>query len=323
MRPLASVLVNQVVLFAMLPVMGLILLGLFVGRVRWLGPDTARRLSRLAFMVLMPVLLFRSMSRIQVDQLDATPALIYALALLLVFAGVLRLQGLTQRAAVLAMTASYGNAVMIGIPLIALVWGDAGLVTLFTLIPIHSLLLLTVATVVIEFARAREQAAASPDVAARLGRVGLHALGKSLLQPVPLPILGGLLFAKFNLVLPSWLDLPMLWMGKAFGPLALVLVGVSLATASFGRNLRPALLLTAIKCLLVPVLVGCLGWLWGIRDLALAVMIVTAALPVGANSFLFSQRYGVAQDLVTATVGVSTAVSAVTVSLLLLWLAGV
>ncbi len=314
---------NSVVLTALLPVMGVIVLGLLVGRARWLGPETVRRLSWLAFMLLTPVLLFRSMSRIHVEQLDARPALVYALALAIVFIAVLRLHGLTQRGAVLALAATYGNAVMIGIPLISLAWGDAGLVTLFTLIPIHSLMLLTTATVVLEFAVAREQAAATPHVGAHLWRVGLRALGKTILHPVPLPIVAGLLFAQTGLVVPPWLDLPMLWLGKAFGPLALFLVGVSLASASVGRNLRPALAMTTVKNLLVPLLVASLGWAFGMRGLALVVMVVTAALPVGANSFLFSQRYRVAQNLVTASVGVSTALSALTVSLILLLLVGV
>ncbi len=313
---------NHVVLTALLPVMGMIVLGLLVGRARWLGPDVVRRMSWLAFMFLTPVLLFRSMSRVHVEQLDATPALAYALGLAIVFAAVLRQQGPTQRGAVLAMTATYGNTVMIGIPLVSLAWGDAGLVTLFTLIPINSLMLLTTATVVLEFAVAREQAAATPEVAARLWRVGLRALGKAIVHPVPLPIIAGLLFAQTGWVLPPWLDLPMLWLGKAFGPLALFLVGVSLVSSSVGRNLRPALILTAVKNLLVPMLVGTLGWALGISGVALVVLVVAAALPVGANSFLVAQRYGVAQDTVTASVGVSTAVSALSVSLILLLLAG-
>ena len=81
--------------------------------------------------------------------------------------------------------------------------------------------------------------------------------------------------------------------------------------------------MTTVKNLLVPLLVASLGWAFGMRGLALVVMVVTAALPVGANSFLFSQRYRVAQNLVTASVGVSTALSALTVSLILLLLVGV
>jgi len=312
---------NHVVLSALLPVMALILIGLGVGRMGWLGPEVVRRLSTLAFMVLTPVLLFRAMSRVHVEQLDLQPALVYALALALVFGAVLRQHGLSRRAAVFALAATYGNAVMIGIPLIALAWGEAGLVTLFTLIPIHSLLLLTTATVVLEFAAAREHAASSPDVAARLWVVGLRSLRKALIHPVPLPIIAGLLFAQTGLVIPPWLDAPMLWLGKGFGPLALFLVGVSLASSYVGRNLRGALWMTGVKNLLVPVLAGGLGWLFGMTGLPLAVMIVTAALPVGANAFMFSQRYAVAQETITASVAVSTAVSVMTVSLVMLLVA--
>lgn len=46
-------------------------------------------------------------------------------------------------------------------------------------------------------------------------------------------------------------------------------------------------------------------------------MVVAAALPVGANVFLFSQRYHKAEDLVTASVAVSTAMGLVTISVVM------
>jgi predicted permease len=50
----------------------------------------------------------------------------------------------------------------------------------------------------------------------------------------------------------------------------------------------------------------------------LLVMIVTAALPIGANVFLFSQRYAVAEELVTASVIVSNALALVTLPAVML-----
>ncbi len=314
--------VNQIVLSALLPVMALIGVGLLAGRAHWLGPAAVRRLSGMTFLFLTPVLLFRAMSRVHVEQLDLLPALVYSVALALAFGGVVALHGVSRRGAVLALAATYGNSVMIGIPLISLAWGEAGLVTLFTLIPTHSLLLLTSATVLLEFAAAREQAVRTPQLAGRLWVVGLHALRKALLHPVPLPIIAGLVFAQTDLVIPAWLDVTMFWIGKAFGPVALFLVGVSLAGSAIGTHLRAALLLTGIKNLLMPVLAGLLGWLSGMTGLPLAVMIVTAGLPAGANAYLFSQRYGVEQAATTAGVAVSTALSALSVSLLLLVLNG-
>jgi len=305
----------SLVVSALVPVVALIAAGFVVGRTGWLGPTVVKHLSNLAFLVLTPVLLFRTMSGVRVEQLDPKPALAYTLALALVFTGMLALRGLNRGATVLALTVTYGNAVMIGIPLIGLAWGDAGLVTLFTLIPIHSLVLLTTATVLLESMLARERSAGSPAATGRLVRVAGHALRKALVHPVPLPIIAGLLFAQTGLEIPPWLMQPMRWLASAFGPVALVLVGITLARSAIGAQFRGALLLTGMKNFLVPVLAGALGHAMGMSGLPLTVLVVTAALPAGANAFLFSQRYGVAEQLVTATLGLSTVMALLSVSL--------
>ncbi len=310
---------TPVVLTALLPVVALISVGWLLARVGWVGAGLTKPLSTLAFMVLTPVLLFRTMSRVDIAQLDATPALAYIGALGLTFGGMLWWRGLNRTAAVLALAVTYSNAVMIGIPLIGLAFGELGLVTLLTLIPIHSLVLLTTATVALEIAVAREQAAAAPASARRILQVGLRAAGRALLHPVPLPIIAGLLFAQTGLVFPAWLDQGMRWVGNAFGPLALLLVGFALAASSVGKQLRQALVLCGIKNLVMPLLCIVLGTLLGMRGVPFAVLVVTAALPIGANVFLFSQRYGVAQELVTASVALSTVLSLVSVTLAFWW----
>jgi len=46
-------------------------------------------------------------------------------------------------------------------------------------------------------------------------------------------------------------------------------------------------------------------------------MVVAASLPMGANVFLFAQRYQVAQDLVTASMAVSTVMGLATITLVM------
>jgi malonate transporter len=309
---------SLVVLSALLPVVGLILLGLVLGRAGWVSQAWVRRLSTLSFMVLTPIVLFRAMRHVHVEQLDPRPALAYIAALGLVFAAMLWWRGMNRSAVVLALGVTYSNAVMIGIPLVQLGWGDAGLVTLLTLIPIHSLVLLTAATVALEFALAREQAARAPVRAGHLLRVSALALRKALIHPVPLPIIAGLVFAQTGWVVPAPVEVVLQAMGRAFGPLALVLVGIALAGTPIGLQLRWALQLAAIKNFIVPLLAAALGWVLGLRGVPLTVLVVTAALPMGANVFIFSQRYGVAMPLITAGVAVSTLVALLSVSLVML-----
>lgn len=310
--------VNVSVIPALLPVAGLILAGWALGRAGWVPQVWVGRLSALSFRLLTPVLLFRTMRQVHVEQLDLRPAVAYLGALGLVFAGVLAWRGLNRLAVVLALGVTYSNAVMIGIPLVQLAWGDAGLVTLLTLIPIHSLVLLTGATVVLEFALAQEQAQRAMVRPGHLLQVGAQALGKALAHPVPLSILAGLLYAQTGWGIIAPLEQAMQWLGRAFGPLALLLVGIALAGSSVGSHWRSALQLAAIKNFLVPLLAVAAGWALGLQGLALTVLAVTAALPIGANVFLFSQRYGVATGLITASVAASTLVALFSVSLVLL-----
>jgi malonate transporter and related proteins len=308
---------NHPVLSALLPVVMLIAIGYFAGRRKWIGAAGVKDLSNLVFLVLTPALLFRTMSKVQVQQLDFRPVTAYFIAVGLIFAGTLLVCGFNRRAAVLALANTFGNTVMIGIPLVSLAWGQPGLVTLFTLYTVHTALLLTSATLVLELAVAREDAAAGRAAPRHIALTVLTAVRNALLHPVPLPIIAALLFAQTGLELPAILDRPMELLGNALAPTALVLVGATLAGTALGAQWRGALGLAAVKNLLHPLLVAACGRWLGLGGAPLAVMVVVASLPIGANVFLFSQRYGVAEDLITASVGLSTVLALVTVSLVL------
>ena len=302
---------------ALTPVVLLIALGYLAGRRLWVGPGAVKDLSNLVFLVLTPALLFRTMSKVQVQQLDFRPVAAYFLAVIVIFAATLLLCGFNRRAAVLALSTTFGNTVMIGTPLVGLAWGEAGLVTLFTLYTVHTTVLLTSATLVLELAVMREERAAGSAAPRHVVATVFMALRNALAHPVPLPIIAALLFAQTGLHIPALLERPLELLGAAFTPMSLLLVGVTLASTSLGTHWRGALALTAVKNLLHPLLVVAAGWLLGLSGVPLAVMVVVASLPIGANVFLFSQRYRVAEDLITASVGVSTVLALGTVALVL------
>ena len=310
------------VLSALLPVALLIAIGLIAGKAGWIRAEATKDLSNLVFMVLSPALLFRTMSVVHLEQLDFRPVAMYFVAAALVFVAMLAWQGLNRRAILMALTATFSNTVAIGTPLVGLAYGQAGLVILFALISVHALVLLTLATLVLELATVSEAVASGTAGAERHPlRTVLEAVRSGIVHPVPLPIIIGLLFAQTGWLIPKVLDRPLQLLGNAFGPLALLLVGVSLTRVPVGAQLKAALGLSLLKNLLLPALVAALGWGMGLSGLPLTVMVVAASLPVGANVFMFSQRYGVAQDLVAATMAVSTAMALGTVTLAMAWVA--
>ena len=308
------------VVSALLPVVLLIAMGVIAGRVGWIRAEATKDLSNLVFMVLTPALLFRAMSGVHIEQLNFKPVALYFVAVGVLYALVFLTQGRDTRAAVLGLAATFSNTVMIGIPLIGLAYGQAALVMLLTLISVHALILLTVATIVLEVVEARHLAAAQLTDAAQprdAWRTVLTAIKNGIIHPVPLPIIVGLLFAQTGLVIPEVLDRPLQLLGTAFGPIALLLVGATLTQVRVGSHVRSALGISLLKNLALPVLVASVCWLAGLRGLEWKVMVVAAALPMGANVFLFAQRYQVAQDLVTASMAVSSVLGLISITVVM------
>ncbi|TSE34625.1 AEC family transporter [Tepidimonas charontis] len=303
---------------ALVPVFLLIGTGVFVGRRGWVGPGAIKELSNLVFLLLIPALLFRTMSQVRLDSLDWRPIAAYFSAVLPWFGAQVLWYGFTPRGIVLALGGTFSNLVMIGIALVGLAYGQAGLVTLLTLIAVHALILLTVASVALELADARQRALDQPLDRQRLWRASVAAMRASIIHPIPLPIACGLLWGASGLALPAVVDRPLHLLGQAFGPLALVLVGISLAHTPLRGRWREALGVALAKNVVVPLLVAASAWAWGLRGLPLTVLVVAAAVPVGANVFLFAQRYRVAQAEVTAATAVSTALALLTLSIVML-----
>lgn len=308
------------VVASLTPVFLLIALGFLAGRLNWIRESAVKDLSNLVFLLLIPALLFRTMSAVHLESLDLRPLAAYFPAALLLLFGSIAWRGFNRSSVVIALGGVFSNMVMIGITLVELAYGKTALVTLLTLVSVHALILLTLGSVVLELVvarEAREGGGRAPHVLA----TAWSAFKGALIHPIPLPIIAGLLFAQTGLTMPAVVDKPLQLLGSAFGPIALVLLGVTLSRTPLGGHLKTALWITLSKNLLLPLMVGLSAWLWGITGLPLTVMVVAAALPMGANVFLFAQRYDVAQGLTTAAMGLSTVLALFTLSLVMLTMA--
>jgi malonate transporter len=304
------------VVSSLLPVVLLIFIGFIAGRAKLVRVEAVRDLSNLVFLVLTQAMLFRTMSSVHLALLELRPVFQYFAVAAALFFTMLMVYGRDSRASVLALASIFSNTLMIGVPLIGLAYGQEGLVLLFTLISLHALVLLTLATLVLELQMAHEHAAQSGESRHMLRTVA-QAVRSAIFHPVPMPIIVGLLYAQTGWGLHPVVDKPLQLLGSAFGPIALVLVGITLSQTAIGARFKEAVRLSLVKTVAHPVLMAGIGWALGMRGLHLSVMVVVAALPIGANVFLFSQRYRKEEDTVTAGVAVSTAMALVSVSVVM------
>lgn len=308
--------VDTPALTALLPVVLLIVLGFITAKLDWVRPAAVKDLTNLVFYILTPALLFRTMASVKLGELDFSPILVYFLAVGLVFVGTMLVFGFNTLAAARALAHTFSNNVMIGIPLVGLVYGQEGLVTLLTLISVHALVLLGSGTVVFELAQARQFS--SEGRPQGLARTLGQAIKNSVIHPIPLPIIAGLLYAQTGCGIPGVVDKPLQLLGSALGPMALLLVGITLAYSKLGSMIRPAMRIAVVKTVVHPILFLGVAWLLGLRGIPMAAMALAAGLPVGTNVYIFSQRYGVAQEEVTACIALSTGLSLFTLPVVLL-----
>jgi malonate transporter and related proteins len=292
-------------------------LGWVAGRMRWLGDaqaDPARILSNAAFYIFVPALLFRTTARVDLGALPAGLLLAYfvpTIALLLVVYGVQqrrqRRHGQAEPAlpAVRAISVSYGNAVQMGIPMSAAMFGEAGLGIHLMLVSVHGLILLSLLTALVELDLARSKA--RQDQRSSLWQMLRSTLRNTVIHPVVLPVLLGLTWNLLGLGLPGLVDEVLKLLGSAVVPLCLVLIGLSLAYYGLQGSVRGALGVSVLKLLGLPALVLVVAhWGFGLSGLPLSVLVMMAALPVGSNALIFAQRYETMQAEATAAIVFST-----------------
>ncbi len=309
------------------PIVALIAVGYGAARFRIIDPAGVRSLSDVTFLLFLPALLFGAMARTSFEKIAFDAPVAYfsvALALFFTLFAIQRARGFESQQAVLhALAGIFSNNVMLGVPLVRLAFGEAGLAVLLTIIAMHALILLSVATLMLEFARAMAPGADAP-VRSRLGRLlaALRpALRSALVHPVVLPIIAGVAWSLLHLGLPGPIDAALKLMASAATPMCLVLLGASLAQYGISAGWSAVAALSALKNLLHPLVAYVAGrWLFGLDTLTLSVLTIAAGLPIGANVYLLAQRYRVELPIVSGAVSLSTVVGGVTLPVLLAWL---
>jgi malonate transporter and related proteins len=270
-------------------------------------------LTRFVFSVAMPALLFRLMSDFsRLPPVDARILLAYFGGCLVVYAlgrvvgrSVLGLDGVGQ--AVFAMGGIFSNNVLLGLPIAQVTLGEAALPAVSLVLVFNSLLLWTLVTVSVEWARHRDLS---------LAGFGKTARGV-LTNPIVASILLGTAFGFTRLPLPGFVDRTMELIAQAALPLSLIALGMGLAEFGVRTGWRVSASISALKLVAQPLVVYAAARLLGVSALDTAVIVLLAALPVGANVYLMARQFDVLNGPVASAIVLTTALGALTTPVVL------
>ena len=313
----------------LLAIFAIVALGYAAGRARWVGEgDVARVMSNAAFALFMPALLFRTTARIDFAALQATTLVVFFAPVLALLAGTYvwerrRARSNTAAPSVRAISVSFGNTVQLGIPIAAALFGESGLAVHVAIVSLHALIILTAVTALVEHDLARERSREA-GVPHSLANTLLSTVRNTVIHPVVLPVIAGLLWNVLGAPLPGPADEVLKLLSQAAVPLCLVVIGLSFAehgVRALGAAGGPAVAISVGKLVLLPVLVLLLGRFgFGLHGTTLAVVVMAAALPVGANPLIFAQRYESQVAETTVAIVLSTLAFVLTAPLWLLLL---
>jgi predicted permease len=306
----------SVVIDIVLPIFGLVLLGYAAARLHLFDEAATRGLSLFVFNFAIPVLLIRTMSRVELPaRSDLGLLIVYFGTTFAVFALGSLLAWRWRRGgaepAIFGITAAFSNSFILGIPLVLEAFGEAGMAPLLLIIAFHSILLFTLTTLVAEMAL---------GAGAPLRQVPMTVARGLASNPILGGLVLGLIINVADVELPGSLDRIARYLGDAALPCALFALGATLSRFRLTGALPAALCLTLIKNAVHPLMVLALLPFFSLSTIAANVAITIAACPSGVNAFLFASRYKAAEAEASSTILISTILSIVTLSLVLGWL---
>ena len=209
------------------------------------------------------------------------------------------------------MAGTYGNILLLGIPLVLTAFGERATVPQMLIMTLHPVVLITLCSLFAEIERGGGKGGGAIVLAALVGLVA---------NPIIIAMAAGLGAGLAGLAIPPVIDKILTLLGQGAAPVALFALGASLAGFKLAADLVQVAALTLLKIAVLPALVFVSAeYVFGLAPLWVAVATLSAAMPAGVNAFVFAERYGVGQARAAATVLVSTGLAWIGAAALLAW----
>ena len=295
---LATIFINVIT-----PVFALVVIGYFAGPP--LGLE-ARTLTRYAYYILIPALIFDVIASATVEVELATRMIVYALivhiALAIVGWGVAKaLRRPEKMVSAYILIAVFGNVGNFGLPLIEFRLGQKA----FAAATVYFLAILTIAFII---------GVAAANLPSGGGLKATLAVFKT---PALIALVPAILANWYDLQPPLFLDRVITLLSAATIPTMLVALGVQLSTLQTFKFTSDVMIASGIRLLVGPALAIGLALPFGLTGIERGAGIFQAAMPAAVLTAIIAMEYDLIPEFVTTTVLFSTLASVVTLTLVM------
>ena len=294
-----------VALGGVVPLFCLMAVGVFVKRSRLLAEEELLHVNRMVFRVFFFFMMFYNIY-ISDPGTAFQPLLMLfgaggVLLTALVFTGVVcRIEPDNARRGPMIQASFRGNYVLMGIPLVSNIFGDAAIAVptmmIAVIVPLYNVL----GVLVLETFRG--------------GRFDLLPILRSvLMNPMILGAIAGALCRLMQLPIPAPVLKPVAQIAAATTPVALIILGASFHGGSYQAHLRQLVFSVASRLIIVPGIVLPLAVMLGFRGVELVTLIAVFATPCAVAGFAMAQQMQADAELAGNCVVYSSALSCLTI----------
>src|SRR3984885_751988 len=299
-----------------LPVFAVIVTGWIVGYTAYLSRTLSDGLIHFAYNIAMPALLIVTIAQEPSHSLINWRFLVAfgggsLLCFVLVF-GVISLQGSKSLASrtMRGMAASMTNTGFVALPVLQAIYGPRAVLPAAIATVFVAVVMFPVAVILLGVGQ--RDAQGSPTTAMVTAK---HVV----LNPMVLSTLIGMLLSVLGLRMPGPVTAYLGILADALTPCALFAIGLGLSIAGLRANIGRASLLSAVKLVIMPLIVYGLSVLLGLNPLYTIAAVICAAVPTAKTAYILAGEYRCEEMLVASTVSLTTLASIVS---LVVWLYG-
>ena len=297
-----------------LPVFAVIVTGWLAGWLGYISRSLADGLVHFAYNVAMPALLFITVAQEPARNLLEWRFLMAfgggsVLCFALVFLAVRIAWGRDLASSTIqGMTAAMTNTGFVALPILHSIYGQPAVLPAAIATVFVAAVMFPASVILLESERGSPQGSSGRSV----------VLVKQIaLNPMVLSTLLGLAWAIAGWPVPAPIVAYLNIFAAALTPCALFAIGLGLSVEAVRSKLAASLALTVVKLAIMPLVVYGLCVVSGLNPLYTIAAVVCAAVPTAKTVFILAGEYKVEEELVTATVSITTLLSVVT---LLGWL---
>lgn len=298
-----------------LPIFGIIGVGYLVAWSGALPTGSNDAISDFVLAVPIPVLLFRAIADAEISS-SADPTLlwiVYFAGLIIIWTAstflICRVFSRDAKTGIIgAVAAAYGNAFMLGIPLVVTAYGNeaAGPISLIVSM---QMFLLGLGAAMVAGPLMDNGVAAAVAKAYRFSTI-VNITKHVVRNPIMLGVIAGLVWRFSGLTAPGPVEEIVNRIADIAGTLLLLSIGLGLRQYGFGGDSVLAITLTFFKLMVLPAITFVIVFfLVPLPPIWAKVAIIAAACPSGSAAYVVASRYRIGEGLASSTIVLTTVLS--------------